>query len=334
MSKIMNIGIIGTGTITGNHITGLGLIPEKARIAAVCDVNLDAAKAAAAPLGVPVYSDYKEMIKNEKLDIALICLPHFLHCPVGLDVLNSGLHLFIEKPMAISTAECKTLIEAAKKNGKDIFVGQTHQYRSVFAKAKEMVKTGVIGELKMIVTEVIAYYNWENRKAWFLDPKKAGGGALFNTSPHQADHLLYLVDSPITKVKASVAALRPGQVVDSDTVAFMDYANGVQGIFMVFQGTKMEDPARLKIKLLGTEGTIQFNPFGNEIELAKLDKVEKIQTDPDLNPFRAEWTEFIEAIASGRRSRTDAAYGYNVVALLEAMVKSSNTRSEVSPELL
>jgi len=334
MSKIMNVGIIGTGTITGNHIKGLGLIPGKAKIAAVCDVNLDAAKAAADPLGVPVYNDYKDMIKNEKLDIALVCLPHFLHCPVGLDILNSGLHLFMEKPMAITTAECKILMEAAKKNGKQIFVGQTHQYRAAVMKAKEMVKSGVIGELKMIVSEIIAYYNWENRKPWFLDPKKSGGGALFNTSPHQVDNFMYLVDSPISKVKACVEALRPGQVVDSDSFAFLDYANGVRGLFMVFQGTKIDDPARVKVKMLGTEGTIQLNPFGNEIEVSKLDKVEKVPTDPDFNPFQAEWTEFIDGIESGKPSRTDAVYGHNIVAVLEAMVKSSETHSEVSPELL
>lgn len=329
----MNVGIIGTGTITGNHIKGLSLIPEKAKIAAVCDVNLEAAKAAAEPLKVPVYSDYKDMIKNEKLDIALICLPHFLHCPVGLDVLNAGLHLFIEKPLAITTNECKTLMEAAKKNKKQIFVGQTHQYRATVMKTKDMIRSGVIGEVKMITNDIVAYYNWESRKPWFLDPKKSGGGALFNTSPHQVDTMMYLVDSPITKVKASVEALRPGQVVDSDSFAFLDYANGVRGLLMVFQGTK-DEPVRVKVKILGTKGTIQFNPFGNELELAQLDKIEKIATDPEFNPFQAEWTEFIDSIESGKASRTDAIYGHNVVAVLEAMVRSSDSHSEVVPELL
>jgi len=330
----MNIGIIGAGTITNGHVAGLKLIPEMAKIVAICDVNVEAAQEKATEFNATVYSDYKEMLDKEKLDIALVCLPHFLHCPVGLDVLSKGIHLFLEKPMANTVAECRQLIEASKASGKALFVGQTHQYRSILLKAKELIKSGAIGEVKMIYDEIVAYYNWENRKPWFLDPKKAGGGALFNTSPHQVDHLLYLIDSPATKIKANVSALRPGQSIDSDTMAFIDYANGVQGFMGIFSGTKMADPGTLKVRVLGTEGSIQFNPFGTEIELAKMDTVEKIGCDADHNPIAAEWKECINAINENRPGLTDGIYGHNVVAVLEAMVNSSKSRSEVAPELL
>jgi predicted dehydrogenase len=332
MSDKMNVGLIGAGTITNGHVAALKLIPELANVVAVCDVNTEAAKEKADEFGAAVYGDYKEMLDKEDIDIAFVGLPHFLHCPVGLDVLNRGVNLFMEKPMANTVAECRQLIDAAAKSGKTLFVGQTHQYRSVLIKAKELIREGVIGEVKMIYDEIVAYYNWENRKPWFLDPAKAGGGALFNTSPHQADHLLYLIDSPVTKVKANVSALRPGQSVDSDTIAFIDYENGVQGFMGIFSGTKMATPGTLKVRVLGDHGSLQFNPFGNEIEVAEMDTVETIQTDAELNPIAAEWKECIASIKEKREPATNGAYGLNVVALLEAMVKSSNSKAEVAPE--
>jgi predicted dehydrogenase len=328
----MKIGIIGAGSITGKHVKGLDSLKEEAVIKAVCDINTEAAEALAG--GAGVYSDYRDMLEKEEIDAALICLPHFLHCPVGLDVLNAGVHLFIEKPMALNECECSRLIEAAAKNGKQVFVGQTHQYRSVFVEAKKLIKSGAIGEPRIITSEVIAYYNWETREPWFLDPAKAGGGALFNTAPHQADHMLFLIDSKPKAVRASVSALRPGQAVDSDSVAFIEYENGVRGVMSTFQGTRLEESGRLNVKVLGMEGSIQFNPFGNEIELAKLDKVEKIQGDPALNPFTSEWKEFIASVREGREGASGGIYGHNVVALLRSMVDSSEKHSEVKPAIL
>lgn len=333
MSTLYKIGIIGAGTITVSHAKALNSLADRAKVVAICDLNAEAAENLARDFNAAVYTDYNKMIDSEKPDICLVCLPHGLHIRVGLDILKKGANLFLEKPMALNKDECTQLMNAAQKNGKSIFVGQTHQYRSVLLKAKELIQTGAIGAPKAIFTEIIAYYNWENRKPWFLDPKMAGRGVLFNTAPHQIDHLLFLIESPITKVRGHVSALRPEETVDSDSFAFVEYANGVQGVFSCLAGTKLEEPARLSCKILGTNGSIQFNPFKNEIQLAKMDKVEKVECEPN-NSFAAEWTECLDAIQEGRPGRTDAVYGYNVVAVLEAIIESSDIKKEVDPHLL
>ncbi|MFH1904377.1 MAG: Gfo/Idh/MocA family oxidoreductase [bacterium] len=333
MSTLHKIGIIGAGTITGNHVKGLKNLAERTKIVAICDINTEAAENLARDFNAVVYTDYNEMLDSEELDICLVCLPHGLHICVGLDILKKGVALFLEKPMALDKNECRQLMDAAEKNGKTIFVGQTHQYRSVLRKAKELIQNGAIGEPKAIFTEIIAYYNWENRKPWFLDPKMAGHGVLFNTAPHQVDHLLFLIDSPIVKVRGHVSALRPGQTIASDSFAFVEYANGVQGVFSCLAGTRLEEPARLSCKILGTKGSIQFNPFKNEIQLAKMDKVEIVECEPN-DPFAAEWIECLDTIEEGRPGRTDAVYGHNVVAVLEAIIKSSDVKQEVDLDLL
>ena len=333
MLKPHKIGIVGAGTIIGNHIKGLKYLTERAQIATICDINTDAAEKSAREFHASVYPDYNDMLHNEELDICLVCLPHHLHVRAGLDILEKGINLFLEKPMAVNRNECRELMSTAQKKGKIIFVGQTHQYRSVLMKAKELIQNGDIGEPKAVFTEIIAYYDWEKRKPWFLDPKMAGRGVLFNTAPHQIDHLLFLIDSPITKVRGHVSALVPGQSIDSDSFAFVEYANGVQGVFSCLAGTRLEEPARSNCKILGTEGSIQFNPFINEIQLAKRNNVVMVECESN-NPFTAEWTECLDSIEDGRPGRTDAVYGHNVVAVLEAIIESSDNKREVAPNLI
>lgn len=331
MSKV-KIGCIGAGVIARAHATGLKLIESEVEVTAVCDINQSAAQALADEMAATAYSSHQEMLAKENLDIALVCLPHYLHCPVGLDVLQAGVHLFIEKPMAVSTSECRELIACAERLDRSVFVGHTHQYRTTCRKARELIRSGAIGDPRIITTEIVAYYNWEKRNPWFLDPAKAGGGALFNTSPHQIDHLLYLIDSPIIGVRAKVEALRPGQSVDSDSIAFIEYENGAAGMFYVFQGTKQEEAPRVLVKIMGTAGSIVFAPFGDEVVLSKMDEMEKISVKDEDNPMAREWREFIQALRENRRPVTDGYYGGNVVAVLEAMIKSSATRATVEPE--
>ncbi|HBE04112.1 MAG TPA: hypothetical protein DC049_16795 [Spirochaetia bacterium] len=316
----MKVILIGAGTITAKHAAGLKKIPE-VKVTAVCDLNRSAAEKIAAETGGLVYTEYNDALQKTDADSALVCLPHGLHCEAGLAALNSGRHLFMEKPLANTAGECLKLLKAAKKNKRKIFTGHTHQYRSVVMKARELIDKGELGQVRMIMTEVIAYYNWETRKPWFLDPKLSGGGALFNTAPHQADHLLYL-GGAVRRVFGAVESLRPGQSIDSDSIAMVEYKNGARGLLVTLQGTKMEEPARLKVRVLGDKGSLQFNPFGNELEIAHLDKMDKIITE-DTDPMTAEWIEFISSIKENRPARTGGEYGLKVVELLEAFRDSS-----------
>jgi predicted dehydrogenase len=329
---MFNVGIIGAGTISGNHAEGILGNPDKVKCVAVADVNLEAAKTLAERFEANAYGSHKEMLEAENIDIAVICLPHSLHLPVGVDVLKAGANLFLEKPMAITVAECKEMMAVAKETGKQIFVGQTHQYRENFKLAKKMIADGKIGDVQMIYDEIWAYYNWEKRKPWFLDPAVSGGGPTFNTSPHQIDHLLYLVDSPVKSVRGSVCNLRSEANIDSDWFAFVEYENGVRGYVGTYQGTKAEDPARVNCKVMGTEGTIIVSVWDPEVVICKGDQREVVKVENDVHPFINEWAECIDAFENNREASSGGIYGANVVAVLEAVIKSSKEGKEVAPE--
>jgi predicted dehydrogenase len=334
MSSKRTAAIIGAGTISGNHAAALAALKDRVTVTGVCDINAAAAGTLAEKFSAKVYGDHKTLLKELKPDVCVVCLPHELHFPVGMDVMKAGADLFLEKPMANTVEECRKLLDASEKTGKKIFVGHTHQYYANMRRAKEMIKSGELGNVRMIVDEIIAYYNWENRKAWFLDPKVAGGGVLFNTSPHQIDHLLFLMDSPVVSVRAACSVLRPKYPVMSDFFAFLEYENGVRATVGAFSSVKLEEKARLGCKVLGDKGAAQVNVFEPTVTHSWDDKSEVIDTAQAVPPFELEWREFLDSLDQGRKAVSDGVYGHNVVAVMEAVMKSSESSKDVKPSLL
>ena len=326
-----SIAIIGAGTVAKTHAALLGLIPDRVKISAIADLNPEAAKALAEPSGARVFRTLTDVLSADKPDIVLLCLPHSLHISAGLEALDAGCDLFMEKPLALSTEECNRLRGAEKKSGRVIFVGHTHQYRENFRMARRLILEGRIGEVKLIDDEISGYYNYEKRPPWFLDRKLAGGGPLFNTTPHQIDHLLYLIDSPVTSVSATIASLRPGLDLDSDLSAFAKYENGVAANFRTYAGTRIEEKGRLSCRIFGTEGSIHINAFAAEISHSWADQREVIPCPQEKEPFLMEWIEFLDSLEQGRPPLTGSTYGHNVVSVLEALIASDRTGLPVKP---
>jgi predicted dehydrogenase len=328
------VGLIGAGKIGAQHMMAIGELKGRACLKAIADTNVQAGSALANICGARHYSDYHEMLRGEELDIVAVCLPHNLHVQVGLEVLGAGVHLFVEKPMALTTDDCRRMIEAASQKGKVICVGHSHQYQACFRKARETIDKGVIGEVRMIMDEISAYYNFEKRASWWLDAKQAGGGPLFNTTPHQIDHLLYLVDGRVSCVRACVQNLRAGLEIDSDEFACIEFANGCQTFVGTFSGTRLDEPARLSCRVFGSKGSLSVASFAKEIIWAHDNQRETVACANEPDELLVEWRELLDALDDKRSPRTDGIYGHNVVAVLEAMVHSAQQRKEVVPSWL
>lgn len=329
---VKSIAIIGAGTISKAHGPALLQAKDRVRVTAVADLNSTAASALAEPFEAAVFKTLDDVLGSpDKPDIVLLCLPHSLHVSLGLEALRAGCHLFLEKPMALSTRECEMLRAAETEAGRVIFVGHTHQYKANFRLARRMIDEGAIGDVKLIDDEAIGYYNYEKRQPWFLDRRLSGGGPIFNTTPHQIDHLLYLVNSPVATVTGTVASLRPGLDLDSDLSAIARYENGATAGFRTFASTRFEEKPHLACRVFGTKGTLSIPPFGTELTHAWADQREVIACPQEKDPFLVEWIEFLDAIDEGRAPLTGSVYGQKVVSVLEALLESNRTGEPVRP---
>ena len=285
------VGITGAGIISGAHVDAIKNLHGRVTLTAVAEINQEVGEKFAKEHDCAFYTNYDDMFQKESLDIACCCLPHGLHYEVGKAALKAGLHLFMEKPMCITTAQCDELNKMADERRHFIMVGHTHQYLAPLLKAKEFINMGKIGQLVIIQTEIIEYYNWENRQPWHLDPELGGGGVLMNTCAHQLDHLLFFAESSVKSVRAIVTANRQGIKVDSDICAIIEFKNGIIGNLTTLQGYRTDEPSSINCRLIGTVGAIRLYCFGKSIVLACGSHREEIQLDPGLFGIKLEWKE-------------------------------------------
>ena len=126
MERTVKVGIIGCGGIAnGKHMPSLKKL-KNVELVAFCDIIQERAEKAAKEYGVEgakVYTDYKELLKDEQIEVVHVCTPNRSHSFITIDSLEAGKNVMCEKPMAKTTKEAMDMIEAAKRTGKKLTIG-------------------------------------------------------------------------------------------------------------------------------------------------------------------------------------------------------------------
>jgi len=188
-NNTLKVGIIGQGR-SGRYIHSaqLALMPGFYEIAAIADGMADRRGRAAAEFGCRVYETYTEMAEREQLDLVVNASPSELHFPITLDLLNKGINVLCEKPLAKTVQEVDQLIAAAERSGSVLAVFQQSRYMPAFAKIREIIDSGVLGRIVQID---ITNNNFARRWDW-QTLQRMNGGNLLNTGPHPVDQALQL----------------------------------------------------------------------------------------------------------------------------------------------
>jgi len=227
--KTVRFGLVGCGGIGNMHAEALALIGV-AELTAVCDVDLERARATAAKHAVKhVFASVEEMLKAVKLDAITVASDHKRHFTPAMAAIERGVNVIIEKPITASLEEAYSLLEAAK--ARSVKLGGVFQ-RRFFPAAQRMraaIAAGRIG--RITVAECIALLGRDRayfaRDAWRGTWKGEGGGALMNQAIHMIDMLLWMVGEP-TEVYGRWAALKHGEYIDVEdsACAVVSFENG------------------------------------------------------------------------------------------------------------
>ena len=251
----LKIGIIGGGRITGLHGLAYRDYPH-AEIYAVCDVNEEIAKSRAVEWAADhVFTDYHEMLADPAIDAVEIITPHHLHADMTVAALEAGKHVSVQKPMALTVAECDAMIAAADRTGKNLRVFENFQYYPPLAKAKELLDAGAIGEPISIRMKAIQGSLDGNDKSvppvrridarppyplalshqvpgvspdnWKFDPKKGGGGRMALDYGYHVFSLAMHLFGDVEKVFAWITEQKilHDWVLDSPAMMIWKYRN-------------------------------------------------------------------------------------------------------------
>lgn len=311
-----------------------GAMNYGAEIAAICDCNEENLRFAGERYGIPEekrFLDYMDIVKNKDIDVVTVAIPDQQHVKVSCDLLRSGKHVLCEKPLALTRDDLEEIIKTADESGRKFMVGQICRFTPAFEKAKELIESGVIGELYFVESEYAHDY-MKLCDNWRADPNRHGviGGGC-----HAVDLLRWLAGDPQEVFAYGTHKLLPQVPYDDATIAIMKFGENVAGKVFVSTGCKRDYTMRTVI--YGTKGTIICDNTSPTITLFVTDE-EGVTKEPqtievEVNNHNAvkEFDVFADAILNDKPVATDAREGAKTVAVCLAIVESSKTGKIVKP---
>ena len=190
--KKINFAIVGCGRIAMRHAE---IINNIASLIAVCDIKPERAEDFAEKFPAKPYTSIESLLESEKnIDVVSVCTPNSFHSEHTILSLNAGINVLCEKPMAISTEECKKMMIEADKSGKDLFIVKQNRFNPPVAALKQVLNEGKLG--KILNVELNCFWNRNDeyyRQSDWKGKKAIDGGTLFTQFSHFIDLLYWLI---------------------------------------------------------------------------------------------------------------------------------------------
>ena len=188
----MNVGILGAGFMGSTHARGYAKVPG-VTVAAISSRTLAKAQALTDEVGGVPTTDDMAIIMDPAIDAVSITLPTPLHKPMTLAALKAGKHVLLEKPFALTVADCDAMIATWQQSGQTLMIGQTLRFWPEYKAVVEFVQSGAIGKpFSAIATRLSQQPAWSS---WFTDPTQSGG-AVIDLMIHDLDALNWVFGQP------------------------------------------------------------------------------------------------------------------------------------------
>ncbi len=220
----VGLGVAGLGMAGAVMVRAAAAHPGVKLVAAA--EPHDAPRAAfARDFNAATYGSIDELCADPAVEAIYIATPHQFHAPHAILAAEHGKHIILEKPMALTLANCDVVIAAAERAGVYLLVGHTHAFDPAVRAMRRMVASGELGALGMIAALNYTNYLYRPRRPEELDTAR-GGGILFNQVPHQIDMVRLVVGGRLRSVRAQVTRLDPARPTEGGLVAFLEFADG------------------------------------------------------------------------------------------------------------
>jgi len=300
--EFVRIGIVGLGNMGMGHARYLieGQV-KGAKLTAISDVSADRLAEVKAQLGegVSAYTDATEMFRSGEIDGVLLCTPHFDHPRQAIEALGHGLHVLVEKPAGVYTKQVREMNEAASRSGKVFGIMYNQRTNPMYAKLKELVSSGELGEIRRtnwIITNWYRSQAYYNSGGWRATWAGEGGGVLINQDPHQLDLWQWTTGLTPKRMRAFCSFGKHRDIeVENDVTAYVEYENGATGVFV----TSTHDcPGTNRFEVSGDRGKIVIE--NDKMTFWRLRQLESEFNRDNTSPFaQPEVWQFDVPVAPG-----------------------------------
>lgn len=329
--KIFNAAIIGCGAIHSIHADAL-MSCSNTKLSAVVDIDSGKARESAERYNCKYYTGFDDILKDDCIDTVHICTPHYLHAGMAIAAMEHGKHVLVEKPMAITVADARRMIDVSKTTGKRLGVCFQNRYNTTSVKIKEIIESGNYGK----VLGARAFVTWfrdedyYTRSGWRGTWSKEGGGVLINQAIHTLDLLQWFLGD-ISKLKAKVDTTLLKNVIEvEDTAqASITFRNGAAALFYATNCYCTNSPIIIEIVLEAAVLRLEDNLVikyanGSSEACEELDKSTGIKAYWGSS-HKALINEFYKELGEGFSFAVDGIQGIKALEILNAIYKSDRT---------
>ncbi len=198
---------------------------ERVQLVAACDPRQEARDQFARDFDAPVVADIEALAMSDAVEAIYIASPHQFHAAQTCVAAAHGKHVLVEKPMALSLAECDAMIEACATAGVKLIVGHCHSFDSPYLRSRDIIASGELGRVRMIHALNYTDFLYRPRRPEELQTE-AGGGVVFSQAAHQVDVVRLLAGSPIVRVRALLGAWDPARPTEGAYAALLWFDDG------------------------------------------------------------------------------------------------------------
>ena len=340
MADQLRVGVIGLGM--GRHHVAKYQEHPGCKVVAVADLNETLLKEIADKFGVEKrYTQAEEMLAKEHLDVVSIATPNKFHKPLTLAAFAAGCHVLCEKPMAMSAAEGREMLAAAKKAQKRLMINFSYRFSEQSQALKAQVDSGILGDVYFGRTI------WHRRRGlpgfggWFGQKALSGGGPLIDLGVHRIDLALWLMGYPkpvwvlgsIYNPIGSAQAARQGKAFDVEDLAvgLIKFANGATLEVEASWAANIKESEMMETRLFGTRaGLVQRNleetyKFEAEIYLERNGDHYDMALHQASQPASSAMGHLVDSIVNDTPHMATGEEGLLVMEILDAIYQSAQS---------
>ena len=334
----VRVCIVGVGRAGMVHATNFRDNVPGASLAAVVDADLNLAEQRGRELGVDLFfSDIHQALEEAEIDAVCITTPTFTHAEIAIAAARAGVHIFCEKPMALTLEEADAMIQAADEAGAKMQIGFMRRFDPAFRAAKEKIEAGLIGQ-PMIVKSTGRGQGLPPR--WACD-SRTSIGMLAEVNSHDFDSLRWLIGSEFARVYAEVGALKCPELREKfpdfydNAVVIARFDNG--GLGVLDGSCPVEYGYDARVEILGTTGVILIGELQSEAVTICTKKSGVVTStfpswrDRFREAYVAEARHFIECITE---DHPPSVTGYDGRKALEAVIAATESAKQGVPVAL
>ncbi|HTG48173.1 MAG TPA: Gfo/Idh/MocA family oxidoreductase [Actinomycetota bacterium] len=288
----MRVALFGCGWIQDFHARAVR--ESGSEVVVVANHREETARAFAERHGIErVTTDWESLARDPEVDAAVVSTPNALHAPQSVALLEGGIPVLVEKPMATDLAGCDAMLAASRSSGAPLMVAHCWRFRDEVIALRDRIAAGELGEV--VKTRGYGVHVAWGPSGWFVDPVLAGGGALVDMGVHAIDTVRFLLGDPsVERVCAAVGTRYGSYDVDDDAVLLIGWSQGTTSIVESGWWQPHAEGLEAETEVYGTSGYARIFP-----REAPSEDYEHC-TQP---MYTAQMREFLTAIAEGRQPR-------------------------------